>query len=177
MPIDFRVADFCHPLRIWRLRRTLERTQWMPADELQGYQDARVRAVVTHAASGVPYYRELFGRLSLQPADIAGAADLARLPVLDKQVLRDRPEELLLTLLPRYRAEGKSYVSVAFGCTGGRHRSVHVAERVANRLRGAGFSPTVEHRDLATPPRDGIERSAGASSAGMGADDAFKVNE
>jgi UPF0042 nucleotide-binding protein len=76
-----------------------------------------------------------------------------------------RIEQLLLALLPRYRAEGKSYVSVAFGCTGGRHRSVHVAERVAARLREAGFSPTIEHRDLATPPRDGIERSAGADSS------------
>jgi UPF0042 nucleotide-binding protein len=82
-------------------------------------------------------------------------------------------ETLLLTLLPRYRAEGKSYVSIAFGCTGGRHRSVHVAERVAGRLRAAGFSPTVDHRDLATPPRDGIERSAGANSVGTGADDVF----
>ena len=68
-----------------------------------------------------------------------------------------RIEDLLLSLLPRYRAEGKSYVSVAFGCTGGRHRSVHVAERVAARLRDAGFSPTVEHRDLALPPRDVVE--------------------
>jgi UPF0042 nucleotide-binding protein len=68
-----------------------------------------------------------------------------------------RIESLLLILLPRYRAEGKSYVSVAFGCTGGRHRSVHVAERVAARLREAGFSPTVEHRDLASLPRDVVE--------------------
>jgi UPF0042 nucleotide-binding protein len=79
-----------------------------------------------------------------------------------------RIEDLLLTLLPRYRAEGKAYVSVAFGCTGGRHRSVHVAERVAKRLREAGFSPTVDHRDLATPPRDGIERSAATGSTGTG---------
>jgi len=76
-------------------------------------------------------------------------------------------EDLLLTLLPRYRAEGKSYVSIAFGCTGGRHRSVHVAERVAARLRAAGFSPSLDHRDLATPPRDGIERSAGAERLGQ----------
>jgi UPF0042 nucleotide-binding protein len=68
-----------------------------------------------------------------------------------------RIEELLLILLPRYEAEGKSYVSIAFGCTGGRHRSVHVAERVAARLRDAGFSPTIEHRDLGTLPRDVIE--------------------
>jgi UPF0042 nucleotide-binding protein len=68
-----------------------------------------------------------------------------------------RIEELLLVLLPRYEAEGKSYVSLAFGCTGGRHRSVHVAERVAARLRKAGFSPTIEHRDLGSLPRDVIE--------------------
>lgn len=66
-------------------------------------------------------------------------------------------EALLLTLLPRYRAEGKSYVTVAFGCTGGRHRSVHVTERVAARLRGEGFSPTVAHRDLAAAPQDSLE--------------------
>jgi UPF0042 nucleotide-binding protein len=74
----------------------------------------------------------------------------------------DRIEELLLTLLPRYAAEGKSYVTVAFGCTGGRHRSVHVADRVGARLRAEGFSPTIEHRDLASPPRDLIEGAAGA---------------
>ncbi len=68
-----------------------------------------------------------------------------------------RIEELLLLLLPRYRAEGKSYVTVAFGCTGGRHRSVHVAERVGARLRDAGFSPTVSHRDLGAAPQDSLE--------------------
>ena len=66
-------------------------------------------------------------------------------------------ESLLLMLLPRYRAEGKSYVTVAFGCTGGRHRSVHVTERIAARLRGEGFSPTVAHRDLAAAPQDSLE--------------------
>lgn len=66
-------------------------------------------------------------------------------------------EALLLTLVPRYAREGKAYVTVAFGCTGGRHRSVHCAERVAGRLREAGFSPTVTHRDLATSPRDAVE--------------------
>ena len=68
-----------------------------------------------------------------------------------------RIEDLLLLLLPRYRAEGKSYVTVAFGCTGGRHRSVHVAERIAGRLRAGGFSPTVAHRDLAAAPQDSLE--------------------
>lgn len=66
-------------------------------------------------------------------------------------------EALLLLLLPRYSAEGKSYVTIAFGCTGGRHRSVHVAERMAARLRVEGFSPTVTHRDLQTAPQDSLE--------------------
>lgn len=66
-------------------------------------------------------------------------------------------ESLLLLLLPRYQAEGKAYVTVAFGCTGGRHRSVHVAERMARRLREEGFSPTVLHRDTKTAPQDSLE--------------------
>lgn len=69
----------------------------------------------------------------------------------------ERIEGLIEQLLPRYRAEGKSYVTIAFGCTGGRHRSVHVAERVSARLRDAGFSPTVTHRDLQTAPQDSLE--------------------
>lgn len=68
-----------------------------------------------------------------------------------------RIEDLLLLLLPRYKAEGKSYLTVAIGCTGGRHRSVHVATRIAERLRDAGFSPTVVHRDLAAAPHDALE--------------------
>lgn len=80
---------------------------------------------------------------------------IAHDPTYD-QALR-QIESLLLLLLPRYRHEGKSYLTIAFGCTGGRHRSVHVAERVAGRLRHAGFSPTVAHRDLGSTPLDAME--------------------
>ncbi len=66
-------------------------------------------------------------------------------------------EALLIALLPRYRAEGKAYVTVAFGCTGGRHRSVHVADRVARTLAAAGHAPTVTHRNLDSAPQDGLE--------------------
>ena len=67
--------------------------------------------------------------------------------------------DLLTTLIPRYAAQGKAYVHVAFGCTGGRHRSVFTAERMAQDLRGAGFSPTVRHRNLGSRAADEIERS------------------
>lgn len=78
-----------------------------------------------------------------------------------------RIEELLLLLLPRYQREGKSYVTIAFGCTGGRHRSVHVAERVAKRLRNGGFSPTIAHRDLTQRPSDAIEGKPGEGDAAV----------
>jgi RNase adapter protein RapZ len=68
-----------------------------------------------------------------------------------------RIADLLLLLLPRYKAEGKSYITVAFGCTGGRHRSVHVAEFISSQLRGGGFSPTILHRDLTTMADDAVE--------------------
>jgi UPF0042 nucleotide-binding protein len=93
--------------------------------------------------------------------EAAVAAHIAEDPAYEAAVTRI--EELLLILLPRYRAEGKAYVSIAFGCTGGRHRSVHVAERVAARLREAGFSPTVDHRDLASRPRAAVEGGATVS--------------
>ncbi len=76
-------------------------------------------------------------------------------------------ESLLIGLIPRYWAAGKSYLTVAFGCTGGRHRSVAAAVEMAKRLRGAGFSPNVRHRDLASPPSDTIEGHP-AKSRGAG---------
>lgn len=68
-----------------------------------------------------------------------------------------RIRDLVLSLLPRYRAQGKAYVHIAFGCTGGRHRSVYTAETMAGALRDAGFSPTVMHRNLASRAADQFE--------------------
>ena len=68
-----------------------------------------------------------------------------------------RIRDLLLTVLPRFRAQGKAYVTIAFGCTGGRHRSVFVAEEIAAALRDAGFSPTLLHRNLASRAADLVE--------------------
>jgi UPF0042 nucleotide-binding protein len=57
-------------------------------------------------------------------------------------------EALAGQLLPAYVAEGKAYLTIAFGCTGGRHRSVAIAEEVARRLGQHGFTPGVLHRDV-----------------------------
>ncbi|MFM7321084.1 MAG: RNase adapter RapZ, partial [Armatimonadota bacterium] len=61
--------------------------------------------------------------------------------------LLDQLTNLITWGLPHYVAEGKAYLTVAIGCTGGRHRSVVVAERIAEVVREAGYAVIVEHRD------------------------------
>jgi UPF0042 nucleotide-binding protein len=60
----------------------------------------------------------------------------------------DKLDELLVMLIPAYMREGKSYLTVAMGCTGGRHRSVVLAEELVRRLDGRGIPATVFHRDV-----------------------------
>ncbi len=69
------------------------------------------------------------------------AADPAYAPALD------RITDLLEVLLPGYGREGKAYLTIAFGCTGGRHRSVAVAREIDRRLTAKGYAPLVVHRD------------------------------
>jgi RNase adapter protein RapZ len=63
----------------------------------------------------------------------------------------DRISELLIYLLPHYIREGKSYLTIAFGCTGGHHRSVMIADTIRKNLAQAGFKAKVSHRDMAKP--------------------------
>lgn len=81
----------------------------------------------------------------------SGQDDEVRSYVLGRDVTErflSRLDPLLDDLLPAYAEEGKAYFTVAFGCTGGRHRSVAVAETVAHRLTSAGWAPRVFHRDI-----------------------------
>ena len=85
---------------------------------------------------------------------------LRDLPGSDRRVikyLKAQPEvdetlkrfgDLLYYLLPQYKREGKSYLTVGIGCTGGRHRSVMIANELARRLRRAGFDANAVHRDM-----------------------------
>ena len=98
----------------------------------------------------VPALRDLTGQ------DAAVGEHIRRDPAFADAFARIR--DLLLVLLPRYAAQGKPYVHIAFGCTGGRHRSVYTAETMAESLRAAGFSPTVRHRNLGSRAADEIER-------------------
>ena len=71
--------------------------------------------------------------------------------VLDQQdtaVFMNKLEDLFSFLLPAFKREGKSYLNVAIGCTGGKHRSVVISEELAKKLRAMGFDPRVSHRDI-----------------------------
>jgi RNase adapter protein RapZ len=98
----------------------------------------------------VPELRDLTGQ------DVAVGEHIERDSAFAEAFARIR--DLLLLLLPRYQAQGKPYVHVAFGCTGGRHRSVYTTEQMAQHLREAGFSPTVRHRNLGNRAADDIEQ-------------------
>ena len=74
----------------------------------------------------------------------------------------ERLRNMVLPLLPRYQDEGKSYLTIAFGCTGGQHRSVMLAETLAADLDGEGWSSTRLHRDV---DRAKIGRASPSESA------------
>jgi RNase adaptor protein for sRNA GlmZ degradation len=86
------------------------------------------------------------------------AADPAYAPAID------RIADLLLTLLPGYGREGKAYLTIAIGCTGGRHRSVAVAHELAERLTAAGHAPLLVHRDVASHGNDAAILTAAPTS-------------
>lgn len=66
----------------------------------------------------------------------------------DTERFLDKLDDLFLFLLPAYEREGKSYLNVAIGCTGGKHRSVVVAEELSKVFKKRGFEPRVNHRDI-----------------------------
>jgi UPF0042 nucleotide-binding protein len=100
-----------------------------------------------------PHWEESLRPLTGQDAPVGDyvSADIAFAEAFDRIL------SMLLFLLPRYAEQGKAYVHIAFGCTGGRHRSVFTAERIAQGLRDGGFSPSVTHRNLASRPVDAVE--------------------
>ena len=91
-----------------------------------------------------PYWVD--GLRDLDGTDAAVREYVLAQPVSEKFLVE--LTSLLALLLPAYVSEGKSYLTLAFGCTGGQHRSVAIAEEVAERLRSLGYEPKVSHRDL-----------------------------
>ena len=82
---------------------------------------------------------------------LSGLDDSVRDYVLGQEVATEflvRTQHLLELILPAYVLEGRSYLTVGVGCTGGRHRSVAIVEEISARLRELGYHPRVTHRDI-----------------------------
>jgi UPF0042 nucleotide-binding protein len=170
--------ELLEPLRRWA--EVMIDTSAMTSNDLQGhirqlFAPASEQAAITLTLSsfgfarGMPPLADLVFDMRFldNPHWVSTLRELTgQDPAVGEHIMRDpafadvfaRIRDLLLVLLPRYAAQGKPYVHVAFGCTGGRHRSVFTAERMAESLRAAGFSPTVRHRNLGSRAADAIER-------------------
>lgn len=94
-----------------------------------------------------PNYIPKFKKLTGRNPDVAKY--IRSFPQTDEFIAR--VSELLQYLMPHYIREGKSYLTIGFGCTGGHHRSVMMAEEVGRRLNAGGYPAKVAHRDIQKP--------------------------
>jgi phenylacetate-CoA ligase len=98
-------------------RRAMEDSQWWPRERLEALRVQRLRALLTHAAAHVPYYRDLFARIGFDPAAVSSLTDLQRLPFLDKPLIRAHTDALKADDargLARFNTGGSSGVPLIF---------------------------------------------------------------
>lgn len=91
-----------------------------------------------------PYYDEKLKHLTGRDADVGEY--IMKDPVF--KTSWEKISSLILSLLPQYKAEGKSYLTIAFGCTGGQHRSVFVSEELSRLLKDNNYKVNLNHREL-----------------------------
>ncbi len=129
-----------------------------------GGEDSREKSLLVSSLSfgyknGIPLEADLVFDVRFLP-NPHFIPEFRPLTGLDEEVIRyvggfpqtdeflDRTEDMLAFLLPHYIHEGKSYLTVAFGCTGGQHRSVMIAEEMGRRLGAQGYRVKTSHRDM-----------------------------
>lgn len=169
--------EWLQPLRRWA-ENVIDTTD-MPVSDLQ--QEIRARFALEQSPTSIIITSFGFARGMPPSADLVFDMRFLRNPYWDRSLREltgldaavgafvtqdpayqgavDRIVDLLTYLLPRYQAAAKAYVHIAIGCTGGRHRSVFVAQEITKGLQAAGFCPTVQHRNLTSRPTDAIEES------------------
>ena len=151
-------ADLVFDTSHWSIHET--RNQVYRAFAAAGEEPEMVVSLVSFGFKhGIPYGTDLLFdvRFLANPHFVPGLTEQTGqdAPVLeyleqqpDFEELVSRLADLLAFLLPRYRRENRSYLSVAVGCTGGRHRSVAICERLKQRLDASGWQARVIHRDI-----------------------------
>jgi phenylacetate-CoA ligase len=136
----------------------LEKSQWLSAEEIERRQVDALRALLVHAQTNVPYYRETFAKIGFDARGVTRREDLAELPLLTKDVIRERNDDLVD---PAHR--GRNIRKGTSGSTGAplifEHSQDSYAWRQATRIRGyrwAGFqlgAPTLHYWGQISPPK------------------------
>lgn len=89
MTVEFKISNFLYPLSILKLKREFDISQYYSLDQFNKYQIQRLSSVLSQSYENIPYYKELFNNLKIQPKDIQSVADLSNLPVLKKSDLKN----------------------------------------------------------------------------------------
>lgn len=118
----FKVFELFFPLHHWvisynavKYYHDLKRSQWLEPKEMKKYQEKKLRQLITHVYYHVPFYRDTFNCLNLRPEDIQTIDDLRKLPIIDKQVVR---ENMLLGMLSDSHDKSKILKVTTSGSTG-----------------------------------------------------------
>ena len=112
--MKFRLTDYLYPFEIYKLYRGLQKSWYFSREELNELQNARLRLIIEHAYHHVPYYRELFDDNRIKPTDIQSTKDLIHIPVLTKDIIRERFDDLIADNSKKF----KPYVNKTSGSTG-----------------------------------------------------------
>lgn len=94
------LLDFSRGPKIIKYINQLEESQWWPRNKILELQNERLRKLVRHAYDNVPYYRELFDKRRLNPNDIQSSADLVKMPVLTKGIIRENFDNMIARGFP-----------------------------------------------------------------------------
>ena len=145
---DEAVLEEAPPDRVVRRQRN-QALPYVPrrGDVERGCQATRGASVVGDGDDGIDSSRILLDPLQSLGQTVATAVRDYVFEHADAETFLERVNELLGFLIPRYEAEGKSYLTIGIGCTGGRHRSVALAEAIGAHLADQDVEVTVHHRD------------------------------
>jgi phenylacetate-CoA ligase len=112
--MKFSIRDYLYPFEIFSLYRSLRKSAFLPHAELIALQNKKLNKLINHAYNNVPYYRELFNKEKLKPGDIKTIKDLVYIPVLTKDILRERFDDLTAINSKQF----KPYLNRTSGSTG-----------------------------------------------------------
>jgi len=108
MNIRLRIIDFVGHTQIAKWYKFIKNSQYWSLQEIENYQNEKLRLLVDHAFTNVPYYQKLFHSLGLHPSEIRSKVDLKKLPVITRKVLQNNYEELIAVNHREYKSQRRS---------------------------------------------------------------------